>query len=157
MSSLANRQDFVRADHTRAERLLSFCVYSKLEVETRLRQAPVFALVEAVQPRGAVGDVLLHFVGLDQQIHGEHALAEVALVELALEHELVQVLELREREFLRQQLEADGLIAQLAAQPLERRLQDVRVIEREARHVVHAEPARRRARRSRRGRCGRAN
>jgi hypothetical protein len=45
-----------------------------------------------------VRDVLLHFVRLDQQTHGEHALAEVVLVKLPLEHELVEMLQRRERE-----------------------------------------------------------
>jgi hypothetical protein len=39
-----------------------------------------------------VRPVLLHFVGLNQEIHREYALAKVAFVELAFEHQLVQVL-----------------------------------------------------------------
>ena len=80
-------------------------------------------------------------VGFDEEVHREHALAEIALVELALEHELVEMLKLGERELLRQELETDRLIAQLAAQAHERRLHDVGVVEREAREVVHAEPS----------------
>src|SRR5215510_13687137 len=117
-------------------------VLSKLEVEARLGEAPVLALVEAVKASGAVRDVSFQLVGFDEEVHCEHALAEVALVELALEHELVEMLKLRERELLRQQLEADGLIAQLAAQPRERRLQNLGVVEGEPRDVVDAEPRR---------------
>src|SRR4051812_45873559 len=117
-------------------------VLSKLEVEAGFRKAPVLALVESVQACGAVRDVAFHLVGLDEEVHCEHALAEVALVESALEHELVEVLQLRERELFRQQLEADRLIAQLAAQARERRLQNVGVIEGKARSVVDAEPRR---------------
>ena len=47
--------------------------------------------------------VLLHFIQLDQDIHRKHALTEIAFVEIALEHELVKMLQLREREFLRQE------------------------------------------------------
>src|SRR5690348_15400299 len=117
-------------------------VLSKLEVEAGLRKAPILALVEAVQACSAVRDVAFDLVGLDEEVHCEHALAEVALVELALEHELVEVLKLRECELLRQQLEADRLIAQLAAQTRECRLQNVGVVEGEARSVVDAEPRR---------------
>ena len=68
---------------------------SQFEVEAGFGEPPVFPLVESIQPRRAMRDVLLHFVGFDQEIHREHALAEVALVELAFEHQLVQMLELR--------------------------------------------------------------
>src|SRR6185437_3523668 len=48
----------------------------------------------------------------------EHLLAEVALIERAIENRLVDLLELAQREGWREQLEADSRIFQLAAQPL---------------------------------------
>ena len=65
----------------------------QLEVEAGFGEPPVFPLVEPVQPRRPVRHVLLDIVGFNQQIHREDALAEVAFVELALEHQFVEVLE----------------------------------------------------------------
>jgi len=90
--------------------MLSFL---KFEIEARLRQPPVFAFVEAVQPRRPVRHVLLHFIGFNEKVHAEHALAEVAFIQLAFEHQLVQMLQIGKRKLLRQQFESDGLIAQL--------------------------------------------
>src|SRR5689334_19781005 len=115
---------------------------SQLEIETGPGQPPVFPLVESIQARGTVRHVLLHLVGFNQEIHRQYALAEVPLVDLALEHQLVEVLQLRQREFPRQQLEADRLIAELSTQSLQSELQDLRVVEGEARRIVHAEPCR---------------
>src|SRR6187402_2616200 len=93
---------------------------SPLEMKARFDEATVFAFIEAVQARRTMRDVLLDLVRLDlyQQIHGEHALAEVALVQRALEHQLVEVLQLREREAFGQELEANRLRAHLYAQAL---------------------------------------
>src|SRR3954465_11529154 len=93
---------------------------SDLEIESLLFELLITLLVEPVQPGGAVGDVLLDFVAFDQQIHRENLLAKITLVDLALEHRLVELLQLGERELRREQLEADGLVTHLSLQPLKR-------------------------------------
>ena len=67
-----------------------------------------------------MADALLDLVGLDEQIERQDLLAEVPLVELGAEDDLVEPLQLGEREPRRQQLEADGRVADLAAQALVR-------------------------------------
>ena len=79
-----------------------------------------------------MGDVLLDFVQLDEQVHREDLLAEVALVERAFQDRLVQPLELREGELPREQLEADRLVADLPLQPPEGGGEDVGVVEGQA-------------------------
>src|SRR6185503_654394 len=71
--------------------------------------------VEAGRPVGAGGALLA--LGLEQA-EREQLLAEVAFVERALEDRLVQRLELREGELLGEQLEPDGRVPDLRAQPL---------------------------------------
>jgi hypothetical protein len=109
-------------------------------VESVSGELPILALVETVEACGAVGDVLLDFLGLDQQTRRQYLLAEVALVEFAFEHDFVQVLKLRESELLRQEFESDRLVAELPAQSLERDVQDLRVVEGQPWDVVHREP-----------------
>src|SRR2546426_1118608 len=84
---------------------------SQLEMESLPRQLPVLLLVEPVEARGSMGHVLLDLVQLLEHAHGQELLAEVPLVEARLEHGLVEVLELGERELGGQQLEADRLVA----------------------------------------------
>src|SRR5262245_43164664 len=97
----------------------------QLEVESLSRQLLIALLVEAVEAGGAVGDALLDLVELFEEAHGEDLLAEVALVELLLEDDLVHALELRQRELGRQELEADGLVGELAAEAGERGAEDI--------------------------------
>src|SRR5579884_1793120 len=87
------------------------------------------ARVEAVELGGAV---LAAHAGVRRRLHDageQQLLAEVALVEPAVEDRLVDVLQLAEGELGRQELEADGGVFQLAAQPLQRVGEDVRVVE----------------------------
>jgi hypothetical protein len=65
----------------------------QLEVEARLHEPPVVPAVDPVQPCGAVRHVRLHFVGFNQRIHRQHALAKVAFVELAFEDQFSEMLE----------------------------------------------------------------
>src|SRR5688572_11100678 len=111
-----------------------------LEVEPFARHPPVLGLVKAVEAGGAMGDVLFDLVRLDEHAHRQDLLAEVPLVERAVEHGLVQPLKLREREARRQQLEADRLVADLAPQPAHRRVEHAGVVERERRAVADGEP-----------------
>src|SRR5215208_3352011 len=80
---------------------------SDLEVEPLPNHSPVRRGIEPVQPRRAVGDAALGLVELLEQSHAEDLLAEVALVERVAEGGLVQALERREGELLREELEAD--------------------------------------------------
>src|SRR4051812_7185540 len=113
---------------------------SYLEIESLLFELLIALLVVPVQPGGAVGHVLLDFVGFDQQIHREDLLAEIALVDLALEHRLVELLQLGQRELRREQLEADGLVTHLSLQPLQRHTEDFFVIEGEPGGVPDGKP-----------------
>ena len=54
--------------------------------------------------------------------------------------DLVHALQLRERELAREQLEANRLVADLAAQALERHLQDAPVVEGEGRQIADPKP-----------------
>jgi hypothetical protein len=58
---------------------------------------------------------LLHFIELTQEVHRKNLFSKVAIIQLSVEHDLVQLLQLFNREFLRQQLEADRCIAQFAS------------------------------------------
>src|SRR5262245_36763654 len=111
------------------------------ELEALAGEPLVLAAVEAIQPRRAVAYALLDLVGLDEQIHCEDLFAEVAFVQIGAEDDLVQTLELREREARREQLESDRRVANLAPQPLVSARDDLAVIERELRQIVEAEPA----------------
>ena len=95
---------------------------SQLEVEAGLGEPSIFPLVESIEPRGTVRDVLLDLVGLDQEIHREHALEEVAFVELSFEHQLVEVLKLRQCELPGKQLGPDRLIPQSSTAELDARM-----------------------------------
>ena len=75
---------------------------SDLKVEPPLHQPPVLRFIEPIEPRGAVGDVLLDLVGFDEHVHAQDLLAEVPLIQRPLEDRLVEVLELRQRELFRQ-------------------------------------------------------
>src|SRR5262245_17953797 len=68
------------------------------KLEPLLRQAIVLAAIEAIQPRRAVAHALLDLVRLYEQIHREDLLPEISLVQLGAENDLVEALELRERE-----------------------------------------------------------
>src|SRR5882724_5644377 len=114
---------------------------SDRELEALLEQPLVLAAIETVEPRGAVSDALLDLVGLDQEVHRQDLLPEVALVEVGPEDDLVQPLELGEREPRREELEADRGVADLAAQAIVSAAHDVVVIERELGEIVEREPA----------------
>src|SRR5690348_6686605 len=111
-----------------------------LKIESLLPQPPIAVFVEAVEPCGAVGDVLLDFVQLDEDFHRQDLFAEVPLVQLSLHDRLVKTLQLRQREFRGKQLKADRLIAHFSFQPLKRRRQNFLVIEGQAWYVADAKP-----------------
>src|ERR1017187_10713198 len=73
----------------------------------------------------------LGFLERNQQAETQNFFAEVALVQFGFENRLIKLLELRKRELGRQQLEPDGLIANLAFEPCLRGRENVGVIERE--------------------------
>jgi hypothetical protein len=65
---------------------------SNLEIESLFRQSVVHSLVESVQPCGPMRDVLFDFIGFFHDLHPQHFLAEVSLVELSIQDHFVQVL-----------------------------------------------------------------
>ena len=80
-------------------------------------------------PAGPASDsspeMLAELVGLDEQIHREDLLPEVPLVELGAEHDLVEALQLREREARRQELEADRRVLTRRIAKLRRELEHI--------------------------------
>lgn len=83
--------------------------------------------------------LVLFFEG-NEEIVGEGFFAEVAFVEGLTEHGFVEALELGEGEFRRKQLEADGLVGQLATEAGERGIEDLSVIESKRWDDAHGEP-----------------
>src|SRR5690348_15876716 len=73
--------------------------------------------VEAIEPRRAVLADLLHALRRLHNARDQQLLAEVALVQRAVQNGLVDLLQLAQRELRRQQLEANGRVLQLATQP----------------------------------------
>lgn len=79
--------------------------------------------------------LVLFFEG-DEEVVGEGFFAEVAFVEELAEDGFVEALELGEGEFRREELEADGLVGELAAEAGERGGEDVDVVEGERREIA---------------------
>ena len=92
-----------------------------------------------------MGHVLLDFVGLFQEIHGQDLAAKVPLVERPLQHGFIKVLELRERELGRQQLKTDRLVTHLALETLQRHAEYLAMVEGQRRQVKLRQTRRRRA------------
>src|SRR3954471_15820577 len=87
------------------------------------------------------------YIGLDlvcffHDLHAEYLFAEVAFVEFAIEDHFVNVLQLAQRELLRQELETDRLILHLGSHALVRCDEDSLVVECEVGQVVNWEPGR---------------
>src|ERR1044071_6329569 len=112
------------------------------EAQAALDEPAVLALVELVEPRGAVGHSLLRLLQLLEHVEAENLLPEIAVVQGRAEHDLVELLQLLDGELARQKLEADGRVGQLPPHPFERRLQYRRVVEGEPRERGDGEPAR---------------
>jgi hypothetical protein len=89
---------------------------SDFEEEAFLFEAFVFHGVEAEELGGAVGAYLVLFFEGDEEVVGEGFFAEVAFVEGLAKDGFVEALELGEGEFRREELEADGLVGELAAE-----------------------------------------
>ena len=112
----------------------------ELQLKAAAFEAGVVVGVEAVLDGGAGaaaggggGDfgedaVVLHFVG------------EVAAVEFYLKDRFIEILQLREREDFREQLEANGFEVDVLPQPRERHAENLVVVEGQVRDVVPAEP-----------------
>src|SRR5688572_12072936 len=99
---------------------------SQFKVESTFLELLVFVRVEAEQLRRAMPSGHLRFLERNEQPKAQDFLAEVALVQFSAKHRLVEMLELRQREFRRQQLEADGLVAHLPFQSPEGSGENVR-------------------------------
>ena len=94
----------------------------------------------AVPARCLCRDVLLDFAGVPQEAVGEDLAAEVALVERTLKDYFIDVLEGAQGKKRRQELEADGAVANLAAQALQGFLNDFEVIEGQRRQIIDGKP-----------------
>src|SRR6185369_16046456 len=80
------------------------------------------------------------FLEWNEQAETEDLLAEIALVQLGLQDGLVKMLELRKREFGRQEFKSDGLITHLSFEPGQRGRQNFRVIERQLWNLRNGKP-----------------
>ena len=107
-----------------------------------MRQSLVSFRIEAVERGGPMLPGLARLGDLLQNPGGKHLLAEVALIERAIQNRLIDLLQFAQGEGWRQQLEADGGVFQLAAQPLASIVQNFVVIERQRRMLVRREPLR---------------
>ena len=92
-----------------------------------------------MQGCGTVG-AAAHPPGFLQQAEPTDLLAEVPLVQRHPEHGLVDLLELRHGELLRQQAVGDVGVRQLAADPVQRRVEDPVVIPRQGLRTVRRRP-----------------
>lgn len=92
---------------------------SDFEEEALFLEALVFDGIEAVELGGAMWAFLVLFFEGDEKVVAEGFFAEVAFVEVGAEDGFVEALELGEGEFGREELEADGLVGELAAQSRE--------------------------------------
>ena len=101
-------------DIARIELELAFADLRLKEIEALANQPVVLLLGEAVQPGGSMGHVGFDLVQLGEDAHLQNLLPEVPLIQRAVQHGLVQVLQLAERELRRQQFKADRLIPHLA-------------------------------------------
>src|SRR5688572_15965506 len=103
-------------------------------MESPFLEAFVLRGVEAEQLRRASGTARFLFERNEEIEDGEF-LAEVALVQFFPENRFVEVLKPGEGELWRQELEADGLIAEFAAKPCEGGFEDGVVVEGEGGRV----------------------
>src|SRR6266576_3388134 len=104
-------------------------IASDFKIESALFEFLVFVRVEAEQLRRAMTSSHLGLLQWNEQAEAEDFLAEIPLVQLGRQHCLVEMLELRECELRRQQLEPDGLVTHLAFEPGQRGRENIGVIE----------------------------
>ena len=109
-------------------------------MESLLLEVVVPDGVEAVELGGAVGSFAVGFVEGKEEIEAEDFFAEVALVQVGTEDGFVEGLELAERELGREELEADGFVAEFATQALEGGMKDLSVIKGEGGYLADGEP-----------------
>src|SRR5262249_55183317 len=147
LSSSANKSALIAHDHSG---LIGPGRILDLECESLFYELPVFSLIESVQAGRAVGNALLHFVEFLQQVHAKDLLSEIPVVQLPAHHDFVEVLQLADGEFSRQQLKPDRGVAQLSPEAVESCLDYSRVIEGQSRRPPYREPRRL----SRVGSCG---
>src|SRR5215467_13527399 len=116
LSSSANKSALIAHDHSG---LIGPGRILDLECESLFYELPVFSLIESVQAGRAVGNALLHFVEFLQQVHAKDLLPEIPVVQFPAHHDLIEVLQLSNGEFSRQQLEPDRRVAQFPSEPVE--------------------------------------
>jgi len=106
---------------------LSFLVVSKsdFKIEAVLFELLVFSGVETVELRWPMCPVPQFLLQWDEQAQAEDLFAEVPLVQFGSQYRLVQMLKLRQREFLREQLKANRFVANLSAQPANSNIENV--------------------------------
>jgi hypothetical protein len=93
--------------------------------------------------RGTPGAFANPFVERHQDAEQRHLAPEVSLVHRPPQNRLVHLLQLTQRELLRQELEAGGRVFELVHEPLQRIGEDPLVIERERQMLARRAPHRR--------------
>ena len=119
--------------------LVKRCSY--LEKESLFLQALVLHGIEAEELGGAVGAFAVLLFEGDEEVVAEDFFAEIALVDVGAEDAFVEALELGEGELGREELEADGLVGELATEAGEGGGEDLGVVEGERGDVANGEPA----------------
>src|SRR5581483_4473816 len=113
---------------------------SEFKIKPATLQLVVVFGVKAEQLGWAMAAEHLGLVQRDEEIEGEDFFAEVALVELGFEGGLVEMLELRQSELGRKQLEADGFVSDFSFEAGEGDGQDVGAVEGELGGFGNGEP-----------------
>jgi hypothetical protein len=86
------------------------------------------ALGEAKELCGAVGAATTLFIQAFKQLGGEHLFSEVALIQLAAQDQLIDILQLGQGELCGQEGIGDTGVAQLGAEPAQRELDHVGMV-----------------------------
>src|SRR5215471_473900 len=87
---------------------------SKFEIESALLQFSILVRIKPKQLRRPMPTGHVSFLEWNKQSEAQHFFSEVPFVQIGFQNGLVKMLQLREREFERQQFETDRLITDLA-------------------------------------------
>jgi len=112
----------------------------EFKINTLLNKLLVMLLIEPVESGGSVGDVLLDFVGFDEDSQLDDFFTEVPFVDWRLQYNFVELLKLSEGEFFREEFKSDRLIPHLAFESGQSCFEDRLVVECQTWQVVETEP-----------------
>lgn len=113
---------------------------SDFKVEALIDHVVIFFLVELVQAGGTMGYVGFNFIEFFQNAHLNPVVAKVPFVQFPAQDFFIHLLQLAQREFLRQQFKSYGLIPDLSLQPFMGCLQDQIMVESQFGNFVQFKP-----------------